>query len=202
MQPADEGQDPASMLFVVLTDERPYPWKGPFLREVGFLFVFFSPFGGTPDCWLTLICVFHSRTAVVGSAQRSLKIGCPCRSTERKHMELSGRDRTCLMIFSRESSFHGAQGCLSALNVDSMLCIAYEESRIASTRNYLSVMFRTWNQNSRLLNRVPLVQSSLLRPRSYFLKVLAQVRCPRPIRIRYLCPRVLALQCRVAAAHK
>jgi hypothetical protein len=30
MQPADEGQDPASMLFVVLTDERPYPWKGPF----------------------------------------------------------------------------------------------------------------------------------------------------------------------------
>ena len=47
-----------------------------------------------------------------------------------------------------------------------------------------------------------LVQSSLLRPRSHLLKVLAQVRRPRPIRIRYLCARVLALQCRVAAAHQ
>ncbi|KAK3291463.1 uncharacterized protein B0H64DRAFT_246201 [Chaetomium fimeti] len=33
MQPASEAQDPASMLFIVLTDERQYPWKGPFLRE-------------------------------------------------------------------------------------------------------------------------------------------------------------------------
>ncbi|KAK4232769.1 hypothetical protein C8A03DRAFT_20008, partial [Achaetomium macrosporum] len=33
MQPAGEGQDPASMLFLVVTDEREYPWKGPFLRE-------------------------------------------------------------------------------------------------------------------------------------------------------------------------
>jgi hypothetical protein len=42
MQPVGEGQDPTSMLFVVLTDERGYPWKGPFLREVSFL-VLFSP---------------------------------------------------------------------------------------------------------------------------------------------------------------
>lgn len=36
MQPAGgaEGQDPASMLFIVVTDEREYPWKGAFLREV------------------------------------------------------------------------------------------------------------------------------------------------------------------------
>jgi hypothetical protein len=37
MQSAGKGQDPASMLFVALTDERGYPWKGPFLREVSFL---------------------------------------------------------------------------------------------------------------------------------------------------------------------
>ncbi|KAK4158279.1 hypothetical protein C8A00DRAFT_28785 [Chaetomidium leptoderma] len=35
IQPAGnmEGQDPASMLFIVVTDERECPWKGPFLRE-------------------------------------------------------------------------------------------------------------------------------------------------------------------------
>ncbi|KAK4156581.1 hypothetical protein C8A00DRAFT_30547 [Chaetomidium leptoderma] len=33
MQPAGGGQDPASMLFIVVTDERGYPWKGPFLRK-------------------------------------------------------------------------------------------------------------------------------------------------------------------------
>jgi hypothetical protein len=43
MQSAGKGQNPASMLFVALTDERGYPWKGPFLREVSFL-SFFSFF--------------------------------------------------------------------------------------------------------------------------------------------------------------
>ena len=40
MQPASgsEGAGAASMLFVVLTDEREYPWKGLFMREVRFLF--------------------------------------------------------------------------------------------------------------------------------------------------------------------
>lgn len=42
MQPAGEGQDPASMLFILVTDECEYPWKGPFLREVNPPFSFFQ----------------------------------------------------------------------------------------------------------------------------------------------------------------
>ncbi len=43
MQPAGEGEDPAGRLFVVVTDDREYPYRGPFMREVSFLFfVFFS----------------------------------------------------------------------------------------------------------------------------------------------------------------
>ncbi|KAK4151837.1 hypothetical protein C8A00DRAFT_16798 [Chaetomidium leptoderma] len=33
MQPDEEGEDPASLLFVVVTDDREYPYHGPFMRE-------------------------------------------------------------------------------------------------------------------------------------------------------------------------
>jgi hypothetical protein len=40
MQPDEEGDDPASLLFVVVTDDREYPYHEPFMREVSFLFLF------------------------------------------------------------------------------------------------------------------------------------------------------------------
>jgi hypothetical protein len=43
MQPDGEGEDPASLLFVVVTDGREYPYRGPFLREVSLFLV--SVFG-------------------------------------------------------------------------------------------------------------------------------------------------------------
>ncbi|KAH6855562.1 hypothetical protein B0I37DRAFT_365165 [Chaetomium sp. MPI-CAGE-AT-0009] len=39
MQPGDESEDPASMLFVVVTDDREYPYRRPFMRDVRFLFL-------------------------------------------------------------------------------------------------------------------------------------------------------------------
>ncbi len=33
----EEGDDPASMVFVVVTDSREFPFRGPFMREVSFL---------------------------------------------------------------------------------------------------------------------------------------------------------------------
>lgn len=50
------------MLFVMVTDERSYPWNGPFLREVGFPFF---PFPGVFCARLILICLFQSRTIVM-----------------------------------------------------------------------------------------------------------------------------------------
>lgn len=43
MQPDEEGEDPASLLFVVVADDREYPYKGPFLREVSFYLCLMSP---------------------------------------------------------------------------------------------------------------------------------------------------------------
>ncbi len=43
MQPDEEGDDPASLLFVVVTNDREYPYLGPFIREVSFLFLFNLP---------------------------------------------------------------------------------------------------------------------------------------------------------------
>ena len=39
MQTEDEGEDPASLLFVVMADDREYPYRGPFMRDVSFLFL-------------------------------------------------------------------------------------------------------------------------------------------------------------------
>ena len=33
----EEGDDPASMVFVVVTDSREFPFRGPFMREVSVL---------------------------------------------------------------------------------------------------------------------------------------------------------------------
>jgi hypothetical protein len=39
MQPEDEDEDPSSLLFVVVADDREYPYHGPFMRDVSFLFL-------------------------------------------------------------------------------------------------------------------------------------------------------------------
>lgn len=39
MQPDEERDGPASLLFVVVTDGREYPYKGPFMRDVCSLFL-------------------------------------------------------------------------------------------------------------------------------------------------------------------
>jgi len=37
MQAEEEGDDPASMVFLVVTDSREFPFRGPFMREVSFV---------------------------------------------------------------------------------------------------------------------------------------------------------------------
>lgn len=50
MQPSGDGVEPASQLFVVVTDEREYPYHGPFMRDVSF----YVPFSVSSHCSLLL----------------------------------------------------------------------------------------------------------------------------------------------------
>ena len=57
MQAGEEGGYPASGLFVVVTDQREYPWKGPFMREVSFFGSSEPNYPFLPCCF----CPFSSR---------------------------------------------------------------------------------------------------------------------------------------------
>jgi hypothetical protein len=91
MHAGEEGGNLASGLFVVVTDEREYPWKGPFMREVSF-FCFFCPFLSLACCvclplfvqpplyyydlgkkLLTVSWLLYSRTSVVANVRWCLR---------------------------------------------------------------------------------------------------------------------------------
>ncbi len=103
MQPEeeDEGEDPAGLLFVVVTDDREYPYRGPFMREVSFLSLFNFTAGFRGKSLTNVDLSFCSRTLGVPSAPWFLRVGLIYRLTGRTHTESSLR--TCCPTISDKS---------------------------------------------------------------------------------------------------